>query len=271
VPALSELVSELLSEVSDYKSVNLGEREAEFLARVGEGHNSSYKIFSYLKNTGHPMDYKNVNKRVRRLHELKLIKEIKTKGESLHNAKFFSLTSEGIFYLLTQRQPIPLQLLTEYKDNLILKVLLYPYFEENTIAMGVREYEEIAQYLRECSNMILTYNDYIRNLARHQLRKVAKEKIIEQLRYDLEWQAKSLAFRLLTRRTRRISDIITPFTWRQQNLNEILKRQPDFLDKPAPKASLLPIDKKFVPFAKNLGKEVEQAYTNLVESRKKYE
>jgi hypothetical protein len=79
------------------------------------GRNSSYKIFSYLKNTGHPIDYKNVNKRVRRLQELGLIKEIKAKGESIHNAKFFSLTSEGIFYLLTQRQPISLPLLIEIK------------------------------------------------------------------------------------------------------------------------------------------------------------
>ena len=100
----SELISELVLEVSHYKRINLGEREAEFLARIGEGHNSSYKIFSLLKKTGHSMDYKNVNKRIRRLHELNLITE--AKGESIHNAKFFALTSEGIFYLLTQWQPI---------------------------------------------------------------------------------------------------------------------------------------------------------------------
>ena len=71
----SELISELISEVSRYKSVNVGKREAEFLARIGEGHNSSYKIFSF----------ENVNKRVRRLQELGLITEIKAKGESILN------------------------------------------------------------------------------------------------------------------------------------------------------------------------------------------
>ena len=99
---LSELIEELVSEVSKYKRIDLGEREAEFLARIGEGYNSSYKIFSRLKSIGLPMHYKNVNKRVTRLYELKLIKE--AKGESIHNAKFFALTSEGIFYLLTQWQ-----------------------------------------------------------------------------------------------------------------------------------------------------------------------
>ena len=62
---------------------------------------------------------------------LALIKE--AKGESIHNAKFFALTSEGIFYLLTKWQPDSLQWLIKYKNNLILRVLLYPYFEENTI------------------------------------------------------------------------------------------------------------------------------------------
>jgi hypothetical protein len=42
---LSELIEELVSEVSHYKRLDLGEREAEFLARIGEGHNSSYKIY----------------------------------------------------------------------------------------------------------------------------------------------------------------------------------------------------------------------------------
>ena len=48
----SELLSELVSEVSNYKMIDLGEREAEFLARIGEGYNSSYKIFSRLKSIG---------------------------------------------------------------------------------------------------------------------------------------------------------------------------------------------------------------------------
>lgn len=267
----SELLSELVSEVSHYKRIDLGEREAEFLARIGEGFNSSYKIFSRLKSIGLPMHYKNVNKRVTRLYELKLIKE--TKGESIHNAKFFALTSEGIFYLLTQRQPISIQWLIEYRNNLILKALLYPYFEEDTIIIGVRENDEISRYLRECCHTILICLDYIRDLANHPLKreaKEAKEKIIEQLQTDLDWQAKALAFRLLTKKTH-LLDVVTPFNWPQKNLREVLKREPDFLNKQVSKASRLPIDKKFSLLAKNSRKEFEQGYTNLVESAKKYE
>ena len=46
------MLAELVSEVSHYKRINLGEREADFRARIGEGHNSSYKIFSLLKTIG---------------------------------------------------------------------------------------------------------------------------------------------------------------------------------------------------------------------------
>ena len=63
---------------------------------------------------------------------------------------------------------------------------------------------------------------------------------MEQLQIDLEWQAKALAFRLLTKKTR-LLDVIAPFMWPQKNLIETLKREPDFLDKQVPKASLLPI------------------------------
>lgn len=269
----SELLSELILEISNYKRIDLGEREAEFLARIGEGFNSSYKIFSQLKKMGRSMDYKNVNTRIRRLHELNLITE--AKGESIHNAKFFALTSEGIFYLLTQRQPISLQWLIEYKNNLILKTLLYQYFDEDTVAIDVRETDEIARYLRECCHTILICLDIIRDLANHPLKREAKEareKIMEQLQIDLDWQARVLAFRLLTKKTR-LLDVVTPFRWPQKNLVEVLKSEPDFLNKQIliSKASRLPIDKKFSVLAKTARKDFDQGYTNYVESRKKYE
>ena len=147
------------------------------------------------------MDYKNVNKRVRRLQELGLIKEIKAKGESIHNAKFFSLTSEGIFYLLTQWQPLSWKWLIEYKNNLILKILLYPYFEENTIKPFI-VLVEIGRYLRECCHLILLAIDVIQKERLVREDNTQLKKVIRQLQIDLEWQAKALAFKLVIKKTR---------------------------------------------------------------------
>ena len=140
------MLSEIITEVSRYKKVNLGEREAQFLSRIGEGENSSYKIFALLKQMETPMDYTNVNKRVKRLRELGLIKEAKGESISLHNAKFYELTSEGLFYLLAGGWSVDISWIRKYKDDMILKYLLEPYFEEKTILVYGIDLE-ISEYL----------------------------------------------------------------------------------------------------------------------------
>ena len=259
----SELISELVSEVSHYKKVNLGEREAEFLARIGEGHNSSYKIFSYLKKIGQPMHYKNVNKRVSRLNELGLI--TKAKGESIHNAKFFALTSEGIYNLLTEWQPLSWKWLIEYKNNLILQALLYPYFEENTIkAFIVRA--EIGRYFRECFHIIQLVVDLLQYRPREYSLKTPKEKVLKQLQDDLEGQAKTLAFELITRSMHffyQSSILPEGHSFVELGEGKIQKDYNESLD--------LVKDKKFMALAKNIGKEYERALSNLIKEREKYE
>ena len=255
----SELISELVLEVSRYKSASLGEREAEFLAKIGEGHNSSYRIFSHLKKIGLPMDYKNVNKRVRRLQELGLITEIKSKGESIHNAKFFALTSEGIFYLLTQFQPNSWDWLIKYKNNLIVKVLLYPYFEENTIKPLVMAFE-IGRYLRECCYIIQLAIDFIQKDPQG---RSLKEKVMRQLQSDLEWQAKALAFRLITKRTTFLYEPMAPpvgYLTVESPSNKALQKSTII------RYSNLVKDKKFMALSKNIGEEYKRAFSNLVES-----
>jgi hypothetical protein len=270
IPTISlYMLAELVSEVSHYKRVNLGEREAYFLARIGEGLNSSYRIFSFLKNAGLPMDYKNVNKRVRRLQELGLIKEIKAKGESIHNAKFFSLTSEGIFYLLTQWQPVSWKWLIEYKNNLILKVLLYPYFEENTIKPFI-VLVEIGRYLRECCHLILLVIDVIikERLVREDNTQL--KKVIRQLQIDLEWQAKALAFKLVVKKTRYLYQ---HFQYPGGYLFIEKPKDPsdkDYFGDPI-EYSLLVKDKKFMALSKDIGKEYEQAFSDLIKSARKNE
>lgn len=259
-------ISELIAQVSTFKKVELGEREEQILASIADGLNTAYNIHSYLKKRENTTDYKNVTKRVRRLHELKLITEVR--GESAHGAKFYTLSTEGLFYLLVD-YPISPMLIIKHKDNIILKSLLYPFFEEQTIEAGGDNYE-IGRYLKECCHILLSCVDYMRKVAKHPLKKMAEEKIITQLQTDLEWQAKSLAFNLLTKRTD-LCYAVEPFFWPTEYLKRQLKGDPGFLDKHyVQRFSRLPTDKKFIAFARNLGKEYEHAFSHLVESAQKY-
>jgi hypothetical protein len=257
-------ISELIARVSTFNKVELGEREEQILSCIGDGLSTAYSIYSHIKKKEATLDYKNVTKRVRRLRDLKLITE--TKGESAHRARFYRLSSEGLFYLLSNC-PIKRTWLFEYKDDIILRNLLYPYFGESTV-LNVLDYD-IPNYLKACCHLILDYLLMIRNLAHHPLIKTAEKMILRQLEVDLNWEAKILAFKLLTKKTD-FWLVAEPFAWPMEYLQKQMKRNPDVLNNAeyefAKKRALLESDKKFMTFSKSLGKEYEQSFSELVES-----
>ena len=275
--------AELVSEVSRYKQgIHLGEREEQFLSLIGEGYTSSYKIYSLIKRAKLSTDYKNVNKKVKRLHELHMITG--AKGESIHNAKFYALTPEGLFYLLSDGIfDLKKEWISKFKDNIVLRYLLEPYFEEDTIVVYGIHYE-IAKYLKECCQMILVSAKAIGGLHpqthTQSQRKKGEEMIVAQLQIDLEWQAKALAFKLISKKTDLwyvVGDLNTPkhtiltgpplFELRHQDKIEVTPNIDDLKNR---YLSSLAIDKKFIKFSKNLGREYEQGFSELIESAEKY-
>jgi hypothetical protein len=256
------LLSEIITEVSRYKKVNLGEREAQFLSRIGEGVNSSYKIFALLKQMETPMDYTNVNKRVKRLRELGLIKE--AKDESLHNAKFYELTSEGLFYLLAGGWRVDISWIKKYKDDMILKYLLEPYFEEKTILFYGIDLE-ISEYLKQCCQMILSCVEALqsKSISKHPSRKTVQDLILKQLKIDLEWQAKSLAFKLVTKKT----DFWYIFNKARTSLTG--PEVADYFSFDLTRYQNLAKDERFMKLSKNLGKEYEEAFSKLLQLLKR--
>ena len=116
---------------------------------------STYQIYTYLKPTEHSMAYKNVFRRVQRLHSLNLIEKVK-KIESQHAAIYYRLTTGGIFYLLYKRQYKPVsetlkKFFKNYSDNIIFKTFVYPYFEHRTILqLNVFYTQQISDYLYHC-------------------------------------------------------------------------------------------------------------------------
>ena len=108
----------------DYGEVNLGEIESLFLRRIADGKSSAYSLFLYLKSPDtpahphkKPMAYKNVNKRVRRLEELKLIEFEKKSGR---NAKHYKLTTKGLWYIISDIRAYDTNLFIKYKENFFI-------------------------------------------------------------------------------------------------------------------------------------------------------
>jgi hypothetical protein len=229
-------IAELIELVSTFKRVELGAREEQILACAADGLNTAYRIHSHIRKKEPTFDYKNVTKRVRRLHELKLLREMKgPRYESAHRAKFYRLSSEGLFYLLT-RCPIERGWLFEYKDDTILKELLYPYFTPH-IAGNIST-NDIPNYLRACCHLLLDYLRTIKTPSNYPSTKTEGRRILRQLETDLEWEAKILAFKLLIKKSA------------PESGNNV-----EFLE----------ADTRFMAFSKGVEKEFGRIFTRLVE------
>lgn len=111
---------------------------------------STYMIWKSF-NSSHKIAYKNVHKKVAKLHNLELITIVK-KSEK-HGAIYYELTSLGVFYLIkSQNYPQSSKLIDNYSNDEILNIYLYPYFEKQTIRSlnSVITKGIILDYLRDC-------------------------------------------------------------------------------------------------------------------------
>ena len=140
---------EFINEITDYEKVILGSTEVRFLYLISTREaRSAYKIFTYLKRCEEEgiesiksMEYKNVHKRVKRLETLGLI-EIEEIGK--RKEINYRLTSKGLFQCFLEASP-PLIRRTlaknRYMNNIILKTILYQFFEPETLRHFTRHRE----------------------------------------------------------------------------------------------------------------------------------
>jgi len=183
----SEYVSALLM----YKQIALEDVERLLLFRIMNSTDSGYKTTSYLKLRVQSTTYKNEQSRLKRLQELNLIKEIE--GGFLRGTTYYRLTTNGLFYIFSNIMSYPPKLLIKYEDNIILRTLLYPYFETNTIkCCNASLYLAITQYLQQCCQTTLTAIDTITSFVSVQ----HNDKCVKKLAYDLRWHSKTLGFKL---------------------------------------------------------------------------
>jgi hypothetical protein len=242
--------STFVSEIFDYKRIELTGTEKSFLLKIMSGHSSSFKITSYIKSRRQPMVYKNEYAAVGRLQELNLIEE---EGKFLRGAIYYKLTTFGLFYIFSRMSSYPPKLLTRYQDNILLKTLLYPYFEIDTIkSCTARLYSVIIQYLRECCETTLCRLEEIRTA----IKSGDRERHVKGLQSDLEWHVRILGFRLAI----------------MYNESNILGSNPDvandntkvvFYELESTMKMLLSKDNRFINLLDSIEKEFLEGYKEL--------
>ncbi len=244
----SDYVSSLLS----YQKITLTQEERSFIIKFIRGHDQSFKISSYLKLRNQSPDQRDASYLIsKRLEDIEFIEV--TKGKFLSNVKNYKFTTYGLFYVFLNISIYPPQFLIKYQDDIILKTLIFQFFNERTIkACTGRFYSQITSYLQECCNITLNAIDDMKSAEKEE----EKVKIVDRLKFDLEWLIRRLCFRLT------IMYNETNLLSTNPNLNDDVKVTLYELEN---KMKLqLSKDSQFINLLKNVHKDFNEGYSELV-------
>jgi hypothetical protein len=139
----------------------LGIVELEFLKYFAESQSlSTYDIYA-LRKRSNPMIYKNVHSRVTRLYELRFIEKIEK--ESLRGAKYYKLSTFGIFYLIYSNNTfnntllLTKNILLNHGDNYLFKEFFDLIVDIHTVLKSSPIFVLcVRDYLHDCCQEILT-------------------------------------------------------------------------------------------------------------------
>ena len=244
----SDYVSSLLT----YQKITLTQEERSFIIKSIRGHDQSFKISSYLKLRNQSTDQRDASYLIsKRLEDIEFIEV--TKGKFLSNIKNYKFTTYGLFYVFLNISIYPPQFLIKYQDDIILKTLIFQFFNERTIKICTgRFYSQITSYLQEGCNVTLNAIDDIKSAEKEE----EKVKIIDRLKFDLEWLIRRLCFKLTIMYNETNLLAINP------NLNDDVKVTLYELEN---KMKLqLSKDSPFINLLKNLYKDFNEGYNELV-------
>ncbi|HJU58270.1 MAG TPA: hypothetical protein VJ583_00850 [Nitrososphaeraceae archaeon] len=245
----SDYISSLLS----YQKVTLTQEERSFIIKFIRGHDQSFKITSYFKLRNQSAEQRDASYLIsKRLEDMGFIEV--TKGKFLSNIKNYKFTTYGLFYIFLNISIYPPQFLIKYQDDIILKTLIFQFFNEKTIKICTgRFYSQITSYLQECCNVTLNAIDDIKSADENEEEKV---KIIDRLKFDLEWLIRRLCFKLTIMYSETNLLSINP------NLTDDVKVTLYELET---KMKLqLSKDSQFINLLKNLYKDFNEGYSELV-------
>jgi len=119
-----------------------------------------YHDVTYAGDTGKrltrmPASYKNTHKRVKRLAQLKLIEEIK--GDHDRGAKYYRISAYGRIAFLAKLTSESRSYITDNKNDILVRHLLFQFFEDETIDSfaSLKEFPtiDIGDYLHDCCSI----------------------------------------------------------------------------------------------------------------------
>ena len=173
----------------DYKRKEVGTEEKSILFKVINNVDLSAQIGSYLRLRD-KMEIGDTSS-ISKLLGSKLL--VEKKGLILRGMRKYQLTSNGLFYVLSETRNYPPNLLKKYSNDPILLTLLYQYFEVDTIVSSTaRFYSVITEYLKQCCRITINWLEDTQNSNEEH-----KNKMMNDLLFELELNAKLLAFRII--------------------------------------------------------------------------
>lgn len=145
-------------------------------------------------------------------------------------------------------------MIRENKDNIIFKTLLYTYFDIETILHPtIRLFVAIKEYLGECCRTTLnTFKTIELNTNEHK-----KKDLRKQLESDLEWHAKIMALKLISK-----NDDLYQYYHRFEFDG---KEEPLSFYHRIKTPKLLCKDKRFMKLVQAVAKETEIGYKELMD------
>jgi hypothetical protein len=234
-----------------------------FLLDILRGYTSVYKLYSQLKtvriygrNESMSMAYKNVHKRIHRIHKGGLIEVIPQPGGYKHGAINYRLTSRGLMYLFSELMtPKNIhEVMIKYPENILFKLFVYDYFEKETLEHSTDTLTSLLQnYIEECcqkirlfvdSSLVDSYGAY-----KEEGYLQSGNFLKDILAYQLEWHKRSFILKVATLKDELID-------WRDKKAND---RQETL--------ELLANDTKFMLALEEYGGEFRKGYDALITLR----
>jgi hypothetical protein len=241
--------AEYISQVIICTPAELNDPEKSLLLKLIELYNRNEGIHSYLWFKKQPPIDSEDEKHLATLLDRNLI-------EVVHGNRFrkggrnYALTTCGLFYILSEKQIFTVFLLSKYCENVILRLLLFQYINENTVKnWSPTVLTIISEYLHKCCVTTKRTIEIIRSS------KISEEK--EWYLKLLELDIKALAFYLGIRLTRLYSHYLSILK------KKGLTHRDELSHEEARMFNLLSEDDKFSRFRINILKELDEAFGEL--------
>ena len=235
----------------DYKRKEVGTEEKSILFKVINNVDLSAQIGSYLKLRD-KMEIGDTSS-ISKLLGSKLL--VEKKGLILRGMRKYQLTSTGLFYLLSETRNYPPNLLKKYSNDPILLTLLYQYFEVDTIVSSTaRFYSVITEYLKQCCRITINWLEDTQNSNEEH-----KNKMMNDLLFELELNAKLLAFRIIIMYSD--SNILSLTPKSKTDDTEVA-----YYELESSMREVLSKDKKFIDLLHRINTEFKDSYKEFTDS-----